>query len=168
MKNKEKLNGPLKDIKFQHDWANDYEALRYSYLSTLLPLKKQEKDLEEQEADLARRRAQMFPQSKEDFKTKPADVKLRAARFLIADRARQERMLTEYGWAWRQVKALQDAFAKDVRVPSLFFGVGVLSDFLLFARISLGRRYRPWSLQLTHRFGIPESGLLCESPHGTY
>jgi len=63
---------------------------------------------------LARKRAQMFPQSKEDFKTKPNDVKIRAARFLCADRAKQEKMLTDYQWAWRQVKPLQDVFAKDV------------------------------------------------------
>lgn len=80
----------------------------------LLPLKKQQKELEEKEAELARRRAQMFPQSKEDFKIKPNEVKMRAARFLVADRVRQEKFLAEYQWAWRQVKPLQEIFLQDV------------------------------------------------------
>jgi len=56
----------------------------------------------------------MFPQSKDDFYNKPNDVRVRAARFLVADPARQERMLSEFQWAWRQVKPLQDIFSKDV------------------------------------------------------
>ena len=111
---KGRVYGPLKDVKFQHYCADERETLRYAYLSTVTPLRKQQKNLEEMEAELERKRAQMFPNSKEDFKTKSNDIKIRAARFLCADHAKQEKMLTEYQWAWRQVKPLQDVFAKDV------------------------------------------------------
>ncbi len=56
----------------------------------------------------------MFPQSKEQFESKPNDVKIRVARFLVADPVRQEKMLNDYQWAWRQVKPLMDIFTKDV------------------------------------------------------
>lgn len=69
---------------------------------------------------LRRQREQIFPQSKEEFNTKANDIKLRVARFLVADPARQEKMLSDYNWAWRQVKPLQDVFVKDVRDVPVF------------------------------------------------
>lgn len=109
------INRPLKDTSMQLDWANDYELERYTYLSRLLPLRKQQLELEIKEELLRRQREQMFPQSKEEFNTKANDVKMRVARFLIADTAKQEKMLDDYNWVWRQVKPLQTVFVKDVR-----------------------------------------------------
>jgi len=56
----------------------------------------------------------MFPQSKGQFGSKPNDAKIRVARFLVADPMRQEKMLGDFQWAWRQVKPLMDIFTKDV------------------------------------------------------
>ncbi len=109
------INRPLKDTSMQLDWANDYELERYTYLSRLLPLRKQQLELEIKEELLRRQREQMFPQSKEELNTKANDVKMRVARFLIADTAKQEKMLDDYNWVWRQVKPLQTVFVKDVR-----------------------------------------------------
>lgn len=64
---------------------------------------------------MRKKREQFFPQSKDDFYSKPADVRIRASRFLIADYSKQEKMMNEFGWAHRQVKPLQDIFKQDVR-----------------------------------------------------
>jgi len=111
---KDMINRPLKDTPMQLEWANDYELERYTYLSRLLPLRKQQSELEIQDELLRRQREQMFPQSKEEFNTKANGVKMRVARFLIADAARQE-MLDDFNWVGRQVKPLQTVFVKDVR-----------------------------------------------------
>ncbi|PPQ85260.1 hypothetical protein CVT25_010033 [Psilocybe cyanescens] len=55
----------------------------------------------------------MVPLSKADFNSKRTETKLRAGIFLVADPARQERLLNDYGWACRQVQPLIDIFKKD-------------------------------------------------------
>lgn len=71
---------------------------------------------EAQEEEARKRREAQFPLSIEDFRAKVKDVQHRAARFLVLeDGTRQEKMLAEYGWAWRQVKPLQEEMAKNVR-----------------------------------------------------
>ena len=97
------------------EWQNDYETTRYTYISQLLALAKQRKEIEIREEEIRKRREQMFPTSFEDFETKPRDIRLRAARFLVADIGKQEKMLSEFNWAWRQVQPLKDVFTKDVR-----------------------------------------------------
>ena len=96
------------------EWQDDYEAARYTYISQYLALLKQKNELESREEDTRKRREQMFPSSFEDFKGKPRDIQLRAARFLVADVQKQEKMLSEFNWAWRQVQPLKDIFIKDV------------------------------------------------------
>ena len=97
------------------EWQDDYEAARYTYISQYLILTKQRNDIETHEEEMRKRREQMFPTSFEDFKGKARDIQLRAARFLVADNAKQERMLSEFNWAWRQVQPLKDVFAQNVR-----------------------------------------------------
>ena len=97
------------------EWQNDYEAARYTYISQHLALARQRNEIEMREEEIRKRREQMFPSSFEDFKGKPRDIQLRAARFLVADNAKQEKMLSEFNWAWRQVQPLKDVFVKDVR-----------------------------------------------------
>ena len=108
-------NDALKDQAMEMEWQDDYEAARYTYISQHLTLAKQRSEMENREEEIRRRREQMFPSSFEDFKGKPRDIQLRAARFLVADIVKQERMLTEFNWAWRQVQPLKDVFIKDVR-----------------------------------------------------
>ena len=110
----QEISGPHKEAKTQLDWANDYEALRYSYLSAFISLKRQQVELEVKEELERRQQKQMFPQSKGQFGSKPNDAKIRVARFLVADPMRQEKMLGDFQWAWRQVKPLMDIFTKDV------------------------------------------------------
>ena len=98
------------------EWQDDYEATRYVYISQYLALAKQRNEIEIREEEARKRREQMFPFTFEDFKGKPRDIQLRAARFLVADITKQEKMLTEFNWAWRQVQPLKDIFIKDVRI----------------------------------------------------
>ena len=104
----------MKDQATEIEWQNDYEETRYTYIYQLLALTKQRKELEALEEEMRKRREQLFPLSFDDFKGKPKDVQLRAARFLVADLAKQEKMLSEFNWAWRQVQPLKDIFTKDV------------------------------------------------------
>jgi hypothetical protein len=97
------------------EWQNDYEAARYTYISQHLALAKQRNEIEVREEEIRKRREQVFPTSFEDFKAKPRDIQLRAARFLVADIGKQEKMFSEFNWAWRQVQPLKDVFTKDVR-----------------------------------------------------
>ena len=101
--------------------------MRYTHLRHLHSLYRKRAEIEvakrqqeAQEEEARRRQEAQFPVSIEDFRRKPRDVQHRAARFLVVDDGvRQEKMLTEYGWAWRQVKPLQEEMAKSVRC---FFG----------------------------------------------
>ena len=116
-------NDGLKDQAMEIEWQDDYEAVRYTYISQLVALAKQRSEVEIQEKEIRKRREQMFPISFEDFKRKATDIQLRAARFLVADMTKQERMFSEFNWAWRQVQPLKDVFIKDVSkfLPFLFF-----------------------------------------------
>ncbi|KAF8159897.1 hypothetical protein B0H34DRAFT_705264 [Crassisporium funariophilum] len=115
----------VKDQAFKLEWQADYERARYAYLSQLIALTGQRRDIELREEEARKRREQMFPLSIPDFKSKGKDVQLRAARFLVADQANQQKFMEKFGWAWRQVKPLRDiflveeAFAADVRAMVL-------------------------------------------------
>lgn len=51
-----------------------------------------------------------------------ADVQIRIARFLMEpSRGVKDRMLSEFGWTWRQTQALQDEYERNVRLSVLCF-----------------------------------------------
>ena len=125
------------------EWQDDYEAARYTYISQYLVLAKQRNDIETHEEEMRKRREQMFPISFEDFKGKARDIQLRAARFLVADNAKQERMLSEFNWAWRQVQPLKDVFAQSVRNFYLVFMRFSNCCFSKYLRVM----YEQWSLR---------------------
>jgi hypothetical protein len=109
--------------------------------------KRQEEMLEE---EARKRQEAQFPVSIEDFHGKPKDVQHRAARFLVLEEGtKQEKMLSEYGWAWRQVKPLQEEMTKNVKC--FFFLVGWLRPLtcVLMNRPSSRLTYRRSSLNST-------------------
>ena len=108
------------------EWQDDYEVVRYTYISQLVALAKQRNEIEIREEEIRKRREQMFPISSEDFKGKAKDIQLRAARFLVADITKQEKMLSEFNWAWRQVQPLKDIFIKDV--SNFYFFLSLVSN----------------------------------------
>jgi hypothetical protein len=61
----------------------------------------------------------MFPSTVEDYEAvRNKDAKLRVARFLMADILGKERMISEFGWSWKQVRKLEEEYEQNV---SLFF-----------------------------------------------
>ncbi|KAJ3503373.1 hypothetical protein NLJ89_g8465 [Agrocybe chaxingu] len=105
----------------EKEWASDFEQMRYAYLAQFVPLEKRRVELEKEEEIARRQRDAMFPLTKDDFFSKPMDIRYRVARFLVSDSAKQEKMLADFGWAWRQVSHLQhiyksdEAFAGEIR-----------------------------------------------------
>ncbi|TFK39556.1 hypothetical protein BDQ12DRAFT_698183 [Crucibulum laeve] len=96
-------------------WEDDYDRMRYTHLDELHLLEKRHKELEAQEEAARKFQESQFPMSADDFYTKQKDMQLRAARFLMAEKTKQEKMLSEFGWAWRQVEPLKADFDKNVR-----------------------------------------------------
>jgi hypothetical protein len=103
--------------------------MRYTHLRRLQTLYQKRAEIEAaqrqqeaQEEEARIRQEAQFPVSIEDFRRRSKDVQHRAARFLVlSDDARQEKMLTEFGWAWRQVRPLQEEMANNVRFVLLTF-----------------------------------------------
>ncbi|KDR67747.1 hypothetical protein GALMADRAFT_147012 [Galerina marginata CBS 339.88] len=97
----------------QTHWQDQYEQIRYAYLSQLIPLEKAKRDFENLQEHIRIQREKQFPLSKADFESKAQDVRLRVAKFLTAEKPAQEKMLTTFGWAWRQVEPLMNIFKND-------------------------------------------------------
>ena len=79
--------------------------IRYSHLQMLLPLQKKL-------ATLSAR----FPESIDAYHAlnNNQDMQLKVAKFLTAPSNMRDTMLSEFRWAWRQVKPLLDDFERDV------------------------------------------------------
>ncbi|KAG1730210.1 hypothetical protein EDB19DRAFT_1387706 [Suillus lakei] len=100
---------PMK--RFQHDMDDALSQTRYSYLNSLVPLFSQRRTLKIRENRVRRQRDAQFPQSIEEFHGIPdRDTQLRIARFLLRSTSEQEKMMDDYGWAWRAVNPLLSAF----------------------------------------------------------
>ena len=144
--------------KHQLEWDDATSRIRYSYLQTLLPLQKKLATLSSQ-----------FPESLEAYHAmhNNHDMQLKVARFLMGGNMR-DAMLSDFGWAWRQVKPLIDIFDRDVSifvlfsslwfclVPSSFLDLD-LKFYLAISRPISGQRFRDMSR--TMRYGIPGNGL---------
>jgi hypothetical protein len=91
-------------INYQLEWDDAISRIRYSYLQTLLPLQKKLTTLSAQ-----------FPESLDAYRAMDnnQDMQLRVAKFLLAPSSLREAMLSDFGWAWRQVKFLTDLFSRD-------------------------------------------------------
>ncbi|KJA13668.1 hypothetical protein HYPSUDRAFT_49700 [Hypholoma sublateritium FD-334 SS-4] len=121
--------GLLKDVPLEAQWRNDYEQLKYAYVKQMLALQKEKRDTEIQLEIERKEWEKTFPISKEDFYKKGRDVQLRAARFLAASSEHErERMLSTYGWAWRQVAPLQVVFRNDERFAADIMGMVVADN----------------------------------------
>ncbi|KAG1865738.1 hypothetical protein C8R48DRAFT_600745 [Suillus tomentosus] len=100
---------PMK--RFQHDMDDSLSQIRYNYLKSLLPLLIQRHKLKRQEKSIRRWRDAQFPQSIEEYHNIPdRDTQLRIARFLARPNSEREKMMDEYGWAWKAVGPLLSAF----------------------------------------------------------
>lgn len=101
-------------------WHDDIARMNYSYYQELKYLRQKRKHLRGKEEDTRKIEDAQFPRNMADWRTKSKDVRLRVARFLDGDSVRQDRMMSEFGWAWRQTQPLKAEYSKSVsRGPSL-------------------------------------------------
>ncbi|KAI9464819.1 hypothetical protein F5148DRAFT_1209357 [Russula earlei] len=68
----------------------------------------------QREEESRKRREIQFPQTAAEFNfIQDKELQQRIARFLASDAIVQDKMLNEYGWAWRQVQGLKEEYLKD-------------------------------------------------------
>ncbi|KAN0137039.1 hypothetical protein V8E53_005036 [Lactarius tabidus] len=88
--------------------------VRLAHMETMAPLLLKTATKQKEEEDMRRRREAQFPQSAVEYHThQDKELQQRLARFLTADAIIQEKMLTEYGWTWRQVQGLKEVYSKE-------------------------------------------------------
>lgn len=88
--------------------------MNYAYHQELIHLRGKRRALRVREEEVQKREDAQFPRNITDWRSKSRDVRLRVARFLEGDSTRQERMMSEFGWAWRQTGALKEEYGKSV------------------------------------------------------
>jgi L-rhamnose isomerase len=93
---------------------DEFTELRHTYLTRFLELQQHLQQLEKREAAAKRAQASKFPQSVVELNDSPKDVQQRVAKFLLSDKEGQEKMLDEFGWAWRQTDALMNEYKTNV------------------------------------------------------
>ncbi|KDQ50148.1 hypothetical protein JAAARDRAFT_142389 [Jaapia argillacea MUCL 33604] len=122
-----RMSPPLSSTQSAH-----LSLLRYTHLSTLLPLQSELHNLTAaersaqvlraaQEVEERRIRDAQFPMSVDEYRAmRSKEVQLRVARFLVLCNAEhnvrmmgQEKMMGEFGWAWRQVSPLCDEYQNN-------------------------------------------------------
>jgi hypothetical protein len=101
------------------------------------------------------------------------DMQLKVAKFLMAPGNMRDAMLSDFGWAWRQVKPLMDVFEKDVSIhlylcDTVSYRLGsrihdlALNPWLTTFRWISERRFRDMSrLPRKMTCGIRGNGLQC-------
>ncbi|KAK7059728.1 hypothetical protein R3P38DRAFT_3303519 [Favolaschia claudopus] len=96
------LHGEKSDPK--PEWGRALEHTEIAYRSRMQDLTRHIKAREHN-----RKLAEMdFPQSIANYHLKPRDTQHRAARFLVLDSdEHRDKMMSEFGWAWRQVNPLK-------------------------------------------------------------
>lgn len=93
---------------------SEYHNYRYAYLRAKNELLIQLRALCEKEEKERKARDAQFPQSIAQYRSLDSVVQARVARFLVADPGTKERMLSQFGWVWRQVVPLMNDFKANV------------------------------------------------------
>ncbi|KAF5362384.1 hypothetical protein D9756_002773 [Leucocoprinus leucothites] len=76
------------------------------YASVIVDLSAKKYEIEQRLEEERRQRDAAFPLTLEEFHSKPRDIQIRVANFLSSDGIKREKMMSEFGWAWRQVTPL--------------------------------------------------------------
>ncbi|KAI0299279.1 hypothetical protein BC826DRAFT_66381 [Russula brevipes] len=111
----EELYGRSRHGKTSLEASFDRETtlVRLAHVETVLPLlyKLASKQRDEESR---KRREVAFPQSAAEFNAiQDKELQQRIARFLTSDAIVQDKMLSDYGWEWRNVQGLKEVFWKD-------------------------------------------------------
>jgi hypothetical protein len=100
---------------YELQWHDDIARMNYACQQELSQLRQRKKNLRQREEEERIREEAQFPRNMADWRSKPKNVQLRVARFLtLSDKPKQERMLNDFGWAWRQVQPLVDEYHGSV------------------------------------------------------
>jgi hypothetical protein len=94
--------------------VSEYHNYRYAYLRTKNELLIQLRALREKEEKERKARDAQFPQSIAQYRALDQATQARVGRFLVAEAGAKERMLSQFGWAWRQVEPLMNDFKANV------------------------------------------------------
>ncbi|KAI0825613.1 hypothetical protein BC629DRAFT_1448788 [Irpex lacteus] len=87
----------------------------YVHNRTLLTLLRRQASLAYEEEQARRKRDAQFPGSALEWRAiKDKDIQARIGRFLGASPVIKERMLEEFGWAYRQVRPLEEEYTKNI------------------------------------------------------
>ena len=87
--------------------------VRLAHVKTVAPLQ-YALSRKQWEEETKKRRDVQFPQSAAEFMIQDKELQQRIVRFLTSDAIIQDKMLGEYGWEWRQVQGLKEAYSRDV------------------------------------------------------
>ncbi|KAK2466021.1 hypothetical protein APHAL10511_001663 [Amanita phalloides] len=113
----EKLERLYRDSRsaanYELHWHDDIAHMNHAYHQELLRLRQKKKYLRAREDEIRKTEDAQYPRNIVDWRTKSLDVQLRVARFLTGDTTKQDRMMSEFGWAWRQTIPLKDEFKKN-------------------------------------------------------
>ncbi|KAI0306034.1 hypothetical protein B0F90DRAFT_1814841 [Multifurca ochricompacta] len=98
------------EAKFERETT----LVRLGHIDAVAPLLYKLANKQREEEKTRKRREAQFPPSVAEFYTiQDKELQQRVARFLASDAVVQDKMLNEYGWAWRQVQGLKEAYSKD-------------------------------------------------------
>ncbi|EKM50209.1 uncharacterized protein PHACADRAFT_188531 [Phanerochaete carnosa HHB-10118-sp] len=95
------------------DASSEYNNYRYAHLCTVNALIKRRDELLAKEERERKIRDAQFPGSIAQWRSENPDIQLRVAKFLVSDKSAKERMLSQFGWAWRQVEPLEKDYATN-------------------------------------------------------
>jgi hypothetical protein len=107
--NKSRCGRTSLEAKFDRETT----LVRLAHVKTVAPLLSG-LSRKQREEETRRRRDVQFPHSAADFMIQDKELQQRIARFLTSDAIVQDKMFGEYGWEWRQVQGLKEAYARDV------------------------------------------------------
>jgi hypothetical protein len=104
---------------YESEWDDAVYRVRMAHLKQILPLQKKRAELESQENEARRQLDAHFPRSSNEYRAmRSKDRQGRIARFLLADEREKERMMTQFGWASRQVAPLKNEYLTNVSILS--------------------------------------------------
>jgi len=72
------------------------------------------RDAETEAGKVRRKQEAAFPLTLEEFRSKPRSIQVRVASYLSSDAAKRERVMTEFGWMYKEVTPLTREFEMNV------------------------------------------------------
>jgi len=100
------------EMDLQHSVAK--ECFRHASVISNLYIKRRDTEIEVEK--VRQKQDATFPLTLEEFRSKPRAIQIRVANYLSFDAAKRERMMTEFGWAYRQVIPLVREFEMNVSI----------------------------------------------------